>query len=252
MQKPYANRPPLETATRGPPQFRMRQVRELERIGRGPVASSSVLNVRPNHEASQRSLGDHKMKDVALIVGGAETVLEEYQRALDMCAAAGLTTENFCANDMIEQFEGVIDNAVTLHPEKLGTWLMRRRAAGRPEPGRVWCHRPYNGVTNWTRDKGGSSGLFGVKIARELHYTHVVLCGVHMTLEGQHFLRKTDWTAYAGFRRSWVREMTQIKPYVRSFAGWTRTELGAVTSDWLQEKIEDRHWQPPKPIDLKA
>lgn len=191
-------------------------------------------------------------QDIAIVVCGGGDPFEEYVAARKITGEAGRNVTIFAGNDMIQQFPDHIDHAVTLHPDKLQIWMPGRKANGFPDIASVWCHRPYgNGVTEWTRDWQGSTGLFAVKVARELGFVHIVLCGVHMSEESNHFVRKTPWKAASGFKRGWLTRLPQLKPYVRSFGGWTRQELGAPTVEWLQSTIEDRHANA-RPVGGKA
>jgi hypothetical protein len=180
-------------------------------------------------------------QDVAIVMGGGGDPFAEYEQARAMCAAAGRNASVFAGNDMIEFFPHDIDHAVTLHPEKLRLWLPRRRASGFNEPPKVWGHQNRYDVTNWTRDWSGSTGLFCTKIAREQGHVHIVLCGVHMTVEGDHFVRKIAWNAALGFQRGWNARIPELRPYVRSFGGWTQQQLGAPTVEWLRQDIIEAH-----------
>jgi hypothetical protein len=126
----------------------------------------------------------------------------------------------------------------------MGQWLGGRKQAGFAEPTRTWCHRPYKNITNDTRDWGGSSGLLMVKIARELHFKHIILCGIPMTVEAGHIVRKVQWNAAHGFRRGWMRHLHELKPFVRSYAGWTFELFGRPDREWLQRDIADP--RPPQ------
>lgn len=181
-------------------------------------------------------------QDVAIIMGGGGDPFAEWSLAKAMCERAGKHASIFAGNDMIEFFPEDIDHAITLHPDKLMLWLPRRKAAGFNDPPKVWAHSAYEGsVTHWTRDWSGSTGLFGVKVARENGFVHVVLCGVHMNVDSNHFVRGQPWDASTNFRKGWVPRLDELRPYVRSFDGWTREELGAPTEDWLRTDIEDVH-----------
>jgi hypothetical protein len=179
---------------------------------------------------------------VALIIGGGGDPLAEYVAALKLCAAAEKQWVVFACNDMIEDFPNHIDHAVTLHPEKLGIWLPRRAAKGLPPPGDVWAHTMYSGVNQWTRDWLGSVGLFGVKLAREEGFTKIIGCGVHMTMEGNHYRRPTkEWDAALGFQRGWRGHHREIAPFFRSAFGWTRDTYGAPDLAWLLANTPDPH-----------
>lgn len=132
----------------------------------------------------QPSRSESRKADIAICVGGGNDPLAEYAAAKALCDAAGKTCEAFVCNDTLAVFPGVIDHACSLHPDKWPHWRSLRDRAGYPMPTRLWAHRSYPGFTDWTRDWQGSSGLFMVKVAREMGYTHIILCGIPMTVEG--------------------------------------------------------------------
>jgi len=179
--------------------------------------------------------------DVALCVGGGNDPLAEYEAARRMCVAYGKTWQTFVCNDTIAIFPDPIDHAVTLHPDKFPGWMRHRLNANLNDPPRKWAHRSYIGFTDWTKDWQGSSGLFMVKIARELGYTHIIGCGIPMTVEGGHITRKMRWNAAHGFQRGWNSRWDTLRPYVRSMSGWTRENLGYPTGGWLKSDIPDAH-----------
>jgi hypothetical protein len=179
--------------------------------------------------------------EVALVVGGSNEVMEEFEAARALCGPAPYMT--FVCNDMIAVFPRPIDHAVTPHPDKMLIWVQKRLQAGLPSIGRTWAHRGYSGFTDHTKDWGGSSGLLCTKIAREQGFTHIILCGVPMTVENGHFKRQMRWTAAHGFRRGWSRYIPGLKPFVRSMSGWTQQNFGAPDQAWLDSIIDD-----PRPI----
>ena len=193
-------------------------------------------------------------QDAAIVMCGGGDPFAEYARAKELCARAERTVTIFAGNDMIEKFPEDITHAITLHPDKLSLWLPRRRAAGLNQPEKVWAHRNYEGaVTDWTRDWSGSTGLFCIKIARELGFVHIIGCGVHMTVEGAHFIRGEPWKASDGFRKGWDAHIQDLKPYVRTYGGWTLEQLGEPTEDWLRSEIVDQHFVGSRPtVGLKA
>lgn len=176
---------------------------------------------------------------VALVLGGSLDVFKEYVEALKLCAAAGTPYTIFACNDMIEKFPGPLDNGVTLHPDKLPTWLSRRATAGLTPPKIMWAHRSFANVDQWTRDWLGSVGLFAVKVAREEQHRKIICCGVPMNTEAQHFMRKVSWNAALAFRRGWSGHRRELSPFVRSMSGWTREMFGPPTVEWLLSEIPD-------------
>ena len=186
-------------------------------------------------------------QEAAIVMGGGGYPFAEYTLARTLCEKAERTITIFAGNDMIEKFPDYIDHAVTLHPDKLQLWLPRRRAAGFNVPDKVWAHREYAGaVTDWTRDWAGSTGLFCAKVARELGFVHIILCGVPMTEEASHFIRNEPWHHANGFIRGWNAHLEELRPYVRSYSGWTKEQLGEPTEQWLRETIVDQHSNLPQ------
>ncbi len=192
-------------------------------------------------------------QDVAIVMCGGGDPFAEYAAAKELCDKAEKKVSVFAGNDMIELFPGDIAHAITLHPDKLRIWIPRRKANGFNDPPKIWAHRNYEGlVTDWTRDWSGSTGLLCVKIAREMGFVHVIACGVHMTVDANHFVRKQPWNAAHGFRRGWTPRIRELAPYLRSMGGWTQETFGAPTEDWLRETIIDSNRRAPNPVGIKA
>lgn len=185
-------------------------------------------------------------QDPAIVVCGGGEPLAEAALAESLCREAGLQPTIFVGNDQIATFPNV-NHGCSLHPEKAVNWTSARLTAGLPRIEYLWAHRPAPGFNYWTRDWAGSTGLFCVKVARELGFAHVILCGVHMSPESNHFVRGVRWDACDGFKKAWVMRMPTLRPYVRSYGGWTRQEFGEPTKDWLLTQIEDKHKEPQPP-----
>lgn len=181
--------------------------------------------------------------NIALLVGGGGDPLSEYVAARLMCEALDLKVTTFVCNDSIHLFPDKIDHAVTLHPDKMSVWLERRRRNGFEIPTSLWAHRSYPHFTAWTKDWQGSSGLFMVKIARELGFTKILLCGIPMSEEADHITRHVPWHHCQGFMRGWRRWEHHIKPHVRSMSGWTQETFGAPDDEWLRSHVSD-----PRPM----
>lgn len=180
-------------------------------------------------------------QDIAVVVCGGGDPMAEFAQIHDAVLRLNLRATTLIGNDQIAHFPYSAEHAGTLHPDKLPDWMGERRSRGFIMPDRWWSHRPFNNVTDWTRDWSGSTGLFLVKVARELGHTHIVLCGVPMTVDANHFLRKEPWNAAHGFRRGWTSRLMELKRYVRSYGGWTHSMFGAPTDEWLVEQIADEH-----------
>jgi hypothetical protein len=181
-------------------------------------------------------------RDIAIVVGGGGDPISEFDAAKAMCEDASRSVATFVCNDMIALFPYPIDFAGTLHPDKMHVWIRLRTEHSYPMPlGSIWSHRSYKGFTHHTRDWQGSSGLLMTKIARECGYTHIILAGVPMTVDAEHFVRHQRWNAAPGFVRGWRRQEGILRPYVRSISGWTQETFGAPSIEWLVENIPDRN-----------
>lgn len=179
--------------------------------------------------------------DVAILVGGGNDAFAEYQTALELCMSAGKNVVNFVCNDALSCFPGIIHHACTLHPDKWTYWNAVRTRGGHPPVQHLWSHRSYPGFHYHTKDWQGSSGLFMCKVARELGHTHIIGCGIPMTIEGGHFARDQQWNAAPGFRRGWARVQGSLKPFLRSMSGWTKEHFGLPDAEWLNSIIPDPH-----------
>lgn len=169
---------------------------------------------------------------VALIIGGAETVREDYARARTLCANEPVV--HFLINDQIGLWDADTAEGVTLHLAKLTGWLETRRRAGFPPLRSVWSIRQIPGVDRVTTDWRGSTGLLAVKVAMESGFRQIVLCGVPMTAEAGHFVRHRPWNDARTFHRGWLVHRPAIAPFVRSCSGWTAELLGEPTAEWLR------------------
>lgn len=219
----------------------------------GPKATPTVTekSSMPAPRSSHSASPANSVADVALCVGGSVSAISEYETAKSMCVAYGKSYETFACNDTIPLLPDHLDNAVTLHPDKFNNapqgWRARRIAAGLNDAPRRWAHRDYVGFTDSCKDWQGSSGLIMVKIARELRHTHIILCGVPMTVEDGHITRGARWQAAHGFRRGWLARIPRLKPFVRSMSGWTQEQFGFPTGEWLKTTITDEHPQGREP-----
>lgn len=191
--------------------------------------------------------GDEKRR-IAIVVGGSQDVWTEYAKAKELCASLPLTV--FAVNDMIARLPDPIDHAVTMHPAKLVNWLIERTVAGFPKPPRIWCQPPmrpvgrlnprggppqqFAGVTDQSDIWGGmNSGIFAMKIARKLGFERIILCGVPLTMDAGHFVRKKPWKWAPITVRHTAPHVPEFKGFVRSMSGWTLQQFGFPDRAWL-------------------
>lgn len=173
---------------------------------------------------------------VALVLGGASCVWSDAETAMEKVTPDAV----IAINDMIALWPGKIDYACTLHGEKLQAWQAARKAAkfntryktvyfeklAGPKIDRVIEYR-------WPHLDSGSSGLYGVKVALDEGFDHVILAGIPMDAGLGHIVRKEPWDGANRFRAAWVGAIPRILGPVRSMNGWTREILGFPTTNWL-------------------
>jgi hypothetical protein len=173
----------------------------------------------------------------ALILGDGACVREDAAAALELFEPFNTIA---CSNIGID-WEGPVHIWATLHPSPCKDWIgiveavNKRVSLGRNRP-QIWGHQPRVGIDFATRDWGGSTGLFAVKVALERGFQKIVLAGVPMeTHHGHYYAKNIPWTSAPNFHRGWKQNHGKIADSVRSMSGWTRELLGAPTVEWLQE-----------------
>lgn len=182
-----------------------------------------------------------------LVLGGANNVFFDVERALRLGEFGGVVT----VNDVTTKWQGPITACVSLHGDKWPLWLKDRRRNCLSAPQRVFSHKAQR---QWAKPlelelttdyaehmfpgqkDSGSSGLFGVKVALdELGFNKVVCCGIPMTSEARHFFNERPWGGAANHRRGWTQVLTCLQGRVKSMSGWTAEQLGKPTEAWLSE-----------------
>lgn len=167
----------------------------------------------------------------ALVLGGANCLADDKAAALALFDPDLIVACNHAGRDD----PGRIDHWATMHPELFPMWLRARRAAGRPEAGKLWHarHRPTTVGSEPIESWGGSSGLLCVSVAIHLGATHVVLAGVPMDKRNAHYDKPGLWTEARQYWPSWERHRAAMQGRVKSMSGWTHNLLGGPTEEWL-------------------
>lgn len=173
---------------------------------------------------------------VALCLGGADSVRDDWARAL----ALGEFDFIVACNDVGAIWPGRLDAWCTLHPEHLTRWRDQRRANGHPDAGRYLVHGDY--PPDWTelvefrfpgQSDSGSSGLFAAKAALiDLGADRAVLAGIPLS-RTSHFFDAVQWEAAGGYRTVWEGLRPEYRTRIRSMSGWTEHFFGTPTTEWL-------------------
>jgi hypothetical protein len=162
----------------------------------------------------------------AIIIGGAESVWRDLETLKDIEADSNI----IAINDAGCEYDQKLTWWVTLHPEKMYSWMQRRANNGFNMQFRSVGFGNYRKVHKLTHemsdDWGGSSGLFACKIALEKGYDEIILCGVPMNGDANLF-RGQAWQDFKSYRGAWLRHLHQLWGKVTSCGGWTQEQLGS-------------------------
>lgn len=169
-----------------------------------------------------------------VVLGGADGVWEEFERASTLFTPDEIVAVNNAGRD----YSGFVHHWCTLHPELFSLWEKQRSAKGYPLALNRWTG---NAPGYWPdikrgRVHSGSSGRLGVDIAQLIGATHIVLCGIPLSPEAEHYDKPGSWEAGKTYREQWLNEHPIFKPVTRSMSGWTRDLLGEPTEKWLARK----------------
>jgi hypothetical protein len=168
-----------------------------------------------------------------LVLGAALCLFDDIEAALDMSPVEGVVAVKGAG----KVWNGQLDAWVGLHPEMMLADYKVREARGYPRADKLYVHdkAPIDSPLFDQRidylfpgqTKSGSSGLFGVKVALELGFDRIVLCGVPLVREAGKIDKGEIWHGADSYKAGWHQVLPQIAPYVRSMSGWTRQLLGA-------------------------
>lgn len=169
---------------------------------------------------------------IAAIIGGAASVWEDLQRL----QALSEIDEVFAVNHVGMKYSGKIDHWVTIHSEFMQDWLEVRAARHFNTPRCIWFSSEGNhpNIPHQTSEEwGGSSGLLAAKIALELGFERIVLCGIPVEASAKHFLYEQEWDGAQRYQRAWELHAAELTGKVRSMSGWTARLLGQPDEFWL-------------------
>lgn len=171
-----------------------------------------------------------------LILGSANCLWKDIEAARSMAEFDGVVA----AKGAGIHYPGHLDAWVSLHPERFVKDIATRAALGYPAANRTYGYKAGDGYSHWTmykfegQKRSGSSGLFACKVAVDLGFERLVLCGIPLEKEqGRIDDMKDRWNGASSFRQGFIEAMPHLKDTARSMSGWTKLQLGAPTPDWL-------------------
>lgn len=183
-----------------------------------------------------------------VILGGAKCVWEDLKRAQTLFKPDQIIAVNNAGRD----YEGQVDHWCTIHTELFNMWATDRAQKGFPPALNYWggkyCDPTLTTVAKVSRTpvSRGSSARVGVSVALTfVRATHIVLCGITLSPEFEHYDKPGNWEAAKDYRYIWLQELAPYHSYIKSWNGWTNAFFGEPTEKWLASKrhptnIEER------------
>lgn len=197
--------------------------------------AQEVWPTNPRAEKNEIVADRVHVSGVALILGDADCVFEDAERALHLFKPGAIVATSNIGKD----WETDVDVWCTLHPEKAKGWvgmvnaIKARTEAGRNRP-ETWGHRKAAGIDRVCADWAGGSGLFTTRVALiEKGFSRVVLAGVPMT-RTPHYNDKEPWREAERYHKGWIKRFQEISNRVRSMSGWTEEMFGGPSVEWLK------------------
>lgn len=176
---------------------------------------------------------------IGLVIGGANSAFKDAKRAFEL---AGSFDYVVGCNDVIADYPGHLDIAISLHPKKLPKFLELRAARGYPKPGIVISYKHSAGVERvldyrWPEMKySGSTGHYGAKVLIDAYRcSKIILAGVPMDKRNAHYNNAAEWADCNLFLPAWEQTEFRLRGKVKSFDGFTANLLGRPTKDWLDD-----------------
>lgn len=170
-----------------------------------------------------------------LILGSANCLRDDIDRALDLGDFDGVVAAKHAGIEWSSE----LDAWVSLHPDRFGSLIAERAKRGYPPSKRLFGHIPMENVCEGMpykfngQKRSGSSGLFACKVAIELGFDRLVLCGIPLEKSEGRIDGKSHWNGAGSFRQGFLEAVPALAGRARSMSGWTAIMLGAPTSEWF-------------------
>jgi hypothetical protein len=177
------------------------------------------------------------MKPVAFVLGGANCLHRDFDEALTLAYPDTIIATNNAGRDHPHE----LPHWVTLHTELMPGWQQARREAGYPDAQNYWTSntktipQEHKGLYRHVETWDGSSGLLAIRVALELGYDKIILCGVPLDKKAAHYDDPNPWMDAPRYRKAWTDNMSKMQGKVKSFSGWTHLKFGSPTQEWLNE-----------------
>jgi hypothetical protein len=189
----------------------------------------------------------------ALVIGCSADVWKDVRKARDLCQFHGV----YCVKLAGVHYRGGYFTWVGLHPEWMEKYTAERKALGHhsmyetvaPPDGELGTEGKNRKIDRRVSyrypgmNSSASSGGYAAKVALEDGFDRVVLAGVPMVTEAQHFTRGKPWLQRDGFVPGFELSIPHFAGRVRSVSGWTKEMLGEPDPAWLDGETPQPHRQ---------
>ena len=180
----------------------------------------------------------------ALIVGCADCLWDDVKTA----HALGKYDATYCVKMAGIYWPHKFQTWVSLHPEWQAGYEGERKERGYPDgyetvgplQGEVGMHAKHKVDRRVSyrfpgSNASASSGIYAAKVAMEDGYGRIVLAGIPMQAEQNHFIRGKEWKQCDSFIVGLYAAIPFLDGKVKSVSGLTRELLGAPTKEWISE-----------------
>jgi hypothetical protein len=181
----------------------------------------------------------------ALIVGCATNVWDDVKEAQELVKFDAI----YCVKLAGVHWPTEFNVWATLHPEWMDSYEADRLKLGLPNgyeivaplSTEVGMHGAKGHIARrisyrWPgMTSSASSGIYAVKVALDDGFSSVVLAGIPMQQEANHFARGKPWLQRDCFLPGFEKATPFMLGRVKSMSGLTREVLGAPSPEWLAQ-----------------
>lgn len=180
----------------------------------------------------------------ALVIGCSDSIWED----IKLAQAIGKYDAVYCVKMAGIYWPHKFKSWVSLHPEWMAGYEGERKQRGYPDgyetvgplQGEVGMHAKHKVDRRVSyrfpgMNASASSGIYAAKVAMEDGYERIVLAGIPMQAEQNHFIRGKEWKQCDSFLTGLKHAVPFLKDKVKSVSGLTRELLGAPSKEWLSE-----------------
>ncbi len=178
----------------------------------------------------------------ALVVGCSESIWRDCEAALKLFTPSAVYCAKMAGIYWPEKYKCL----VSLHPEWLEDYRAQRIKLGYPDgyetvgplQGEVGMHAKHKVDRRVSYrfpgiNASASSGIYAAKVAMEDGYERIVLAGIPMQAEQNHFIRGKEWKQCPSFMGGLYAAVPFLQGKVKSVSGLTQTLLGNPTPTWI-------------------